>query len=88
MLHGAWMAGEFEGEWIHVYEWLSPLVVHRKLAQHCSLTGYIPIQNKKLKKDSQPFHMMQYGNSFDTWHGHSPVRTFGISHDYESTMKS
>ena len=20
----AWMGGEFEGEWVHVYEWLSP----------------------------------------------------------------
>ena len=27
----AWMGGEFGGEWIHVYVWLSPL----KLSQHC-----------------------------------------------------
>ena len=23
------------GEWIHVYAWLSPFVVHLKLSQHC-----------------------------------------------------
>ena len=23
----AWMGGEFEGEWIHVYVWLSPFAV-------------------------------------------------------------
>ena len=26
----AWMRGEFGGEWIHVYVWLSPFTVH-----HC-----------------------------------------------------
>ena len=31
----AWMGGEFGGEWIHVYVWLSPFVVHLKLLQHC-----------------------------------------------------
>ena len=25
----------FDGEWIHVYEWLSPFIVHLKLSQHC-----------------------------------------------------
>ena len=30
----AWMGGEFEGEWIHVYAWLSPFAVHLKLSQH------------------------------------------------------
>ena len=30
-----WMGGEFGGEWIHVYVWLSPFVVHLKLLQHC-----------------------------------------------------
>jgi len=25
----------FEGEWIHIYEWLSPFAVHLKLSQHC-----------------------------------------------------
>ena len=32
----AWMGGEFGGEWIHVYVWLSPFhVLKLKLAQHC-----------------------------------------------------
>ena len=31
----AWMGGEFGGEWIQVYVWLSPLAVHLKLLQHC-----------------------------------------------------
>ena len=24
----AWMGGEFVGEWIHIYVWLSPFAVH------------------------------------------------------------
>ena len=28
----AWMGGEFGGEWIHVYLWLSPFTVHLKLS--------------------------------------------------------
>ena len=31
----AWMGGAFEGEWIHVYTWMSPFAVHLKLSQHC-----------------------------------------------------
>ena len=31
----AWMGGEFGGEWIHVYVWLSPFAVHLKLSQYC-----------------------------------------------------
>ena len=31
----AWMAGASEGEWIHVYVWLSPFAVHLELSQHC-----------------------------------------------------
>ena len=31
----AWMGGEFEGKWIHVYIWLSPFVAHLKLSQEC-----------------------------------------------------
>ena len=31
----AWMGGEFREEWIHVYVWLSVLVAHLKLSQHC-----------------------------------------------------
>ena len=40
-----WMGGEFGGEWLHVYIWLSPFIVHLKLSHHCSLIGYTPIQN-------------------------------------------
>ena len=38
----AWMGGEFRGEWIHVYVWLSPFTVHLKLSQHYLLIYYIP----------------------------------------------
>ena len=31
----AWMGGEFGGEWIRVYVWLSPFAVHLGLSQHC-----------------------------------------------------
>ena len=31
----AWMVEKFGGEWIHVYAWLSPFIVHLKLSQHC-----------------------------------------------------
>ena len=31
----AWMGGEFGGEWIHVYVYLSPFSVHLKLSQNC-----------------------------------------------------
>ena len=31
----AWMGGESGGGWIHVYVWLSSLVVHLKSSQHC-----------------------------------------------------
>ena len=34
----AWMGGELEGEWIHVYIWLSPFPVHLKLSQYCSFS--------------------------------------------------
>ena len=30
----AWIGGEFEAEWIHVYLWLSPSVVCLKLSLH------------------------------------------------------
>ena len=30
----AWMGGEFGGEWILVYIWLSPFAVHLKLSKH------------------------------------------------------
>ena len=31
----AWMGGEFGGEWMHVYIWLSRSAVHLKLPQRC-----------------------------------------------------
>ena len=31
----AWMGGDFGGEWIHTYAWLSPFAVHLKLSQYC-----------------------------------------------------
>ena len=31
-----WMGGEFGGEWIHLYVWLSHFAVHLKLLQRCS----------------------------------------------------
>ena len=31
----AWMGGQFGGEWIHVYVWLTPFAVHLKISQHC-----------------------------------------------------
>ena len=43
----AWMGGEFGGEWIRVYIWLSPFTVHLKLTT--LLIGYTSIQNKKFK---------------------------------------
>ena len=30
-----WIEGELQGEWIHIYVWLSPSAVHPKLSQHC-----------------------------------------------------
>ena len=33
--HLGWMRGEFGGEWIHVYVWLSPFIGHLKLSPHC-----------------------------------------------------
>ena len=32
----AWMGGDFGGEWIHAYIWLSLSAVHLKLSQYCS----------------------------------------------------
>ena len=46
----AWMGEAFRGEWIHVYTWLSPFPIYLKLSQCSLLTGYIPIQKRKLKK--------------------------------------
>ena len=46
----AWMRGECGGECIHIYIWLSLFAVHLKLSHLKLLIGYIPIQNKTLKK--------------------------------------
>ena len=45
----AWMGGEFGGEWIHGYVWLSLFTAHLKLSQHCSST-VLQYKIKKLKK--------------------------------------
>ena len=45
----AWMGGEFGGEWIHVYIWLSLFPVHLRLSQHCLLIDSTLIQIKKYK---------------------------------------
>ena len=41
--------GEFRGEWIHVHVWLSAFCCSPETVATL-LTGYTPIQNKKLKK--------------------------------------
>ena len=38
----AWMGGEFGGEWMHVYAWLSPFTVQCFETIKTLLTGYIP----------------------------------------------
>ena len=35
MYVAAWLGRKFGGEWIHVYEWLSPFTVPLKLPKHC-----------------------------------------------------
>ena len=36
LLNVMWQpGGEFGGEWIHVYVWLSPFAVHLRLSQRC-----------------------------------------------------
>ena len=44
------MGGEFGGEWIPGYVWLSPFPVHPKLTVTTLLIGCTPIQNRKFKK--------------------------------------
>ena len=48
----AWMGGEFGGEWIHVYMWLSPFAVYLKLSETVTTVfiSYTPIQNRKFWK--------------------------------------
>ena len=44
----AWIGGEFGGEWIQVYVWLSPFAVHVKLSQHCLSISYnLILKNSK-----------------------------------------
>ena len=43
------MGGEFRGEWIHVYVWLSGFAVHRKLSQ--LYNGLYPNIKYKVKKN-------------------------------------
>ena len=43
------MAGEFGGEWIHVYVWPSSFAVHLKLSQHC-LLAILQYKIKRFKK--------------------------------------
>ena len=47
------MGAGFVGEWIHVNVWLSPFTIHLKQSQHCLLTDYTPIQNRKFKKNNK-----------------------------------
>ena len=35
----AWIGGEFEGEWIHVYVWLRPFIVHLKQMTEDEMVG-------------------------------------------------
>ena len=44
------MGGEFGGEWIHVYVWLSPITIHLKQSQHCLLIMIPQYKAKSLKK--------------------------------------
>ena len=55
----AWMGGEFQGEWIHVYVWLSPFTVRLKLSQHCLFISCRPIQ-KCFKKNYDYHHSDKY----------------------------
>ena len=38
----AWRGGEFGGEWVRVYIWLSPFAIHLK---YHNIVGYTSIQN-------------------------------------------
>ena len=39
----AWMGGELEGEWIHVYVWPRPLFACLKLSEKCFLFFFSPV---------------------------------------------
>ena len=55
----AWMGGEFGGEWINIEIQLNSFVIHRKLPHHCLLIGFIPIQNKNLKKKKVRWYLIK-----------------------------
>ena len=44
------MGGEFGGEWIQAYVWLSPFAVHLKQSQHCYLAIFQYKRKEKVKK--------------------------------------
>jgi len=44
------MGGEFGGEWMHVYVWLSPFAVHLKPSQHLSAIPQYKRKNFKKEK--------------------------------------
>ena len=44
------MGGEFGGEWIQAYVWLSPFAVHLKLSQHCYMGIFQYKRKEKVKK--------------------------------------
>ena len=57
----AWMGEEFEGEWIHVYVWLSLCCPPETTTM--LLISYIPKQNEKFKdkkkRDQRQLHKQQ-----------------------------
>ena len=52
-----WRGGEFGGEWLYVYERLSPFAVHLTLSQTL-LIGYTPIQDKKFMYWKELYQMV------------------------------
>ena len=75
----AWMGGEFEGECIHVYLWLSLFAVHLKLSQHCLLIDYALCCAQSLSHVllfMTPWTVSPPGSSL---HGDSPGKNTGVS---------
>ena len=52
------MGGEFGGEWIQAYVWLSPFAVHLKQSQHCYLAIFQYKRKENVKKKKKD-HIMQ-----------------------------
>ena len=44
----AWMGGEFGGEGVRVYVWLSPFTLHLRLSN--IVNWFTPVLNKQFKK--------------------------------------